>query len=318
MSSKRRKEREQVKLAKESSMAGKTFKTVLPNKGQGGFGWQQQRDRAANQANETKLAATKGMTLDEYTSFQKRTGGSFLGSYRDLQKGSTPQVDLAVEEKLKEIKKQKAVEAAEFEFEKTKALREMSGKEVTEAMAGVPSIETLQSNAAEEERVAEVDRLQGKISSAEENPNFKQKNNELLGVPIQEQIVNQEGRKVAAQAVMHTAAQIYDAIDKVFRTNKKPAIVQKAEASFADATKVIELDIAAVKAGVKSPSDADRDFVIAALAINRLEETQHGINKINVNDFLDGGAEKETTIKTEKDILEGLRLRLYQAEAGII
>lgn len=118
---------------------------------------------------------------------------------------------------------------------------------------------------------------------------------------------------MGATEFISTAAEVYDAMVSMVK-GRKTLKTQKAEASFTDATAILQQDLEMVRSGQMSAIDASRDLEEAAAAINRLESSAKGIGKDNLRWFIDQGKEIETQIIREKRILENLRLELINAQ----
>ena len=111
---------------------------------------------------------------------------------------------------------------------------------------------------------------------------------------------------------LSSAAQIYDLL-KSSLTAAKSTDVKKAEAAFTDATFIMDKNIALVKSGQKSYSDAYRDFQLGRDSLQDLERTTKGLGRLNLRYWLDGGAEIEAQIIRERRIMENQEIELRLA-----
>lgn len=116
----------------------------------------------------------------------------------------------------------------------------------------------------------------------------------------------------AALGGISSSAKIYDAVYSAV-LNKKPLSVSTYETSFTDASNVLARDIELVRAGLKSPVEAQRNYQQALISINKLEEVSHNRGMVNLRYWITDGFELETSIAQEKALLESQRIALLQA-----
>jgi hypothetical protein len=105
------------------------------------------------------------------------------------------------------------------------------------------------------------------------------------------------------------AAQIIDFFTSALSSRKGVDVI-KAEATFNDASNVIDRDIELVKTDWKSVSSALGDIEQAESAINRLKETTKGLSKENLRYWADNGAEIDAQIRREERQLQTQKAQL--------
>jgi len=150
--------------------------------------------------------------------------------------------------------------------------------------------------------------LQGNI-----NPNEPSSlSREILGMNPVEVARGTINAVSTPQAIISSAAQVYD-LFKSSLSASKSTDVKKAEASFIDATNILQQNVALVKTGQKSYIDAERDMKLAESSINDLERTTRGLGRLNLRYWLDNGREIEAQILREKTTLQNIRIELELA-----
>ena len=115
------------------------------------------------------------------------------------------------------------------------------------------------------------------------------------------------------------AAQLIDQV-RVGITGKKPLDVALAEESLSDAMTAIGNDIDNVKLGLKPARDVQSSMNMAENALYRLERTQQGLNKENLRNWRDGGAQMAAEIILKKQEIRDLKRELLAVmiQQGVI
>lgn len=107
------------------------------------------------------------------------------------------------------------------------------------------------------------------------------------------------------------AAQAADVVrSTIGLSGRKPAKTANAEQALSNYLSALDAE---VQSG-KSPSELRRNFIDAENALSQLEATQHGLNAVNLDTFLGGGAEIEAKIIEARAEIAAQRELLIQTE----
>jgi len=229
----------------------------------------------------------------------------------------------AVEERKKKKKEQEQVQAPEIVQTSqglvTRQQAMQQSQQYAQGAAYVPT-ETQTPSGVPKNEIPSISELQQKDYEKKQETISQRRETGKTAIGLNQDITR--GELVSAQAqtaaglgkeILSTGAQVIDAVTSIFRKGGKTARAQQAEEGFNAATSIISKDIEMIKTGDKSYVDTIADLERAVQAMNRLEETAHGIGKLNLRYWIDEGKQLETDVINQRVILENLRTEIINA-----